>query len=63
MDLFLVPRLIIVAQTVVEDSLSRCHQVLSSAWILALGFVDELVVPWPASITLFAMTLNYRLPV
>ena len=56
MALSLVPRLIVGAQ-------SRRHQVLSSVWTLVLGFVDELVARWPASVTHFAKALNYQLPV
>ena len=63
MALSLVPRLIVGARNDVADSLSRRHQVLSSVWTLALGFVDKLVAGWLASVTLFAKALNYQLPV
>ena len=61
-DLSLVPRLIVGAQYVVADSLSHRQQVLSLEWILAQGFMVELVAQWPASVVLFATALNYRLP-
>ena len=63
LDLILVSQFIRGSQNVVADSLSCHQQVLISEWTLAKEVMDELVVKWPATVDLFATTLNYRLPV
>ena len=59
----LVPQFIMGARNVVGDSLSRSNQVIGSEWILAREVVLGLLAIWPATIDLFAMALNYCLPV
>ena len=64
MGLSLVPRFIVGAQNIVSVSLSCRHQVLSSEWTSAQGFVDELVAQWPVTVAFFLpQPSNYRLPV
>ena len=48
---------------VLADSLSRRSQVLGSKWTLCPQAVSELLRRWPATIDLFATSLNHRLPV
>ena len=48
---------------VLADSLSRCSQVLGSEWTLCPQAVSELLCRWPATIDLFATSLNHRLAV
>ena len=42
---------------------SRLQQGLGSEWTLAQNVVDELQERWPMMVDLFAIALNYRLPV
>ena len=51
------------ALNVLVDSLSRCSQVLVSEWTLCLEAFRDLHCRWPATIDLFATSLNHRLPV
>ena len=59
----LLPQFIPGHLNVLADSLSRCSQVLSSEWTLCPQAVSELLHWWPATIDLFATSLNHRLPV
>ena len=47
--------------SVLADSLSRRNQVLGSEWTLCPQAVEELLRRWPATIDLFATSLNHRL--
>ena len=58
----LVPQFIPGRLNVMADSLSRRSQVLGSEWTLCLPAFRDLLL-WPATIDLFAMSLNHRLPV
>ena len=62
-ELMLVSQFIIGAKNVVADSLSCRHQVLGSEWTLAQEVVNNLQVMWPVTVDLFAICLNYCLPV
>ena len=44
-------------------SLSSPNEVVGSEWTLAQDVVDQLVHRWPATIDLFATSLNHRMPV
>ena len=57
----LLPRFIPGHLNVLADSLSRCSQVLGSEWTLCPQAVSELLHQWPATIDLFATSLNHRL--
>ena len=59
----LVPQFIPGHLNVVADSLSRRWQVLGSEWTLCSPAFRHLLRLWPATIDLFAMALNHRLPV
>ena len=59
----IVPQFITGSRNVVADSLSHQDQVIGSEWTLAQDVVDELVRKWPATVNLFATSLNYCLPV
>ena len=48
---------------VLADSISLRNQVLGSEWTLCSQAVEELLRRWPATIDLFATSLNHRLPV
>ena len=48
---------------VLADSLSSHSQVFDSEWTLCPQAVSELLRRWPATIDLFATSLNHRLPV
>ena len=48
---------------VLADTLSHCSQVLGSEWTLCFPAFRDLLLPWPATIDLFATSLNHRLPV
>ena len=62
-DMVLVPQFILGKNNVLADSLSRQNQVIGSEWTLYQEVVDRLIRRWPATIDLFAMSLNYLLPV
>lgn len=51
------------SKNVVADALSRPNQIQGTEWTLCQEVVDKLVHLWPATIDLFATSLNYRLPV
>ena len=57
----LAPQFIMGAKIVVAGSLSRLDQVIGSEWTLAQELVSDLVRRWPATIDLFATSLNYCL--
>ena len=58
----LVPQFIPGRLNVLADTLSCCSQVLELEWTLCFpAFLDLLL--WPATIDLFATSLNHRLPV
>ena len=59
----LVPQFIPDKLNVLADSLSRRSQVLSSEWTLCHQAFRELLRRWPATIDLFATSMNARLPV
>ena len=63
MDLSVVPQFIVGAQNVVADSQGCRRQVLASGWTFTQEVVDELVARWLATVNLFTLALNYRLPV
>ena len=58
----LLPQFIPGHLNVLVDSLSCRSQVLSSEWTLCPEAFCELLCRWPATIDLFAMLLNHRLP-
>ena len=60
-EITLVPQFIMGAQNVIADSLSHQHQVLVSKWMLAQDVVTSLLTRWPATVDLFATSLNYCL--
>ena len=57
------PQFILGAKNVIADSLSRVGQVIASEWTLCQEVVDDLIKRWPATVDLFATSLNHRLPV
>ena len=59
----LVPQFIPGRMNVLADSLSRRLQVLGSEWTLCFPAFQDLLCLWPATIDLFAASLNRRLPV
>ena len=59
----LLPQFISGHLNVLADSLSRRSQVLGSEWTLCSQAVRYLLRRWPATIDLFATSLNHRLPV
>ena len=59
----LIPQFIPGRLNVLADSLSRRFQVLGSEWTLCFQAFRELLCWWPATIDLFATSLNARLPV
>ena len=59
----LIPQFIPGHLNVLADSLSRRSQVLGSKWTLCPEAVSELLRRWPATIDLYATSLNHRLPV
>ena len=58
-----VPQFIQGKHNVLADSLSRQDQVIGSEWTLVQDVVDRLIHRWPATVDLFATSINYRLPV
>ena len=62
-SILLSPQFILGRQNVVADSLSRSQQVIASEWTLCQQEVDLLLKKWPATVDLFATSLNNRLPV
>ena len=61
-EVTLLPQFILGSSNVVADSLSRRGQVIASEWTLCQEEVDHLLRTWPATVDLFATSLNYRLP-
>ena len=59
----LLPQFIPGHLNVLADALSHRSQVLGSEWTLCPQAVSELLRRWPATVDLFATSLNYRLPV
>ena len=59
----LLPQFIPGHLNVLADSLSHRSQVLGSEWTLSPQAVHDLLRRWPATIDLFATSLNHRLPV
>ena len=59
----LVPQFILGRHNVLADSLSRANQVVGSEWTLCQEVVNKLLRRWPATVDLFATSLNYRLQV
>ena len=59
----LLPQFLLGSQNVIADSLSRPNEVQGAEWTLCQQVVDRLTKIWPATIDLFATSLNYRLPV
>ena len=59
----LVPQFIPGRLNVLADSLSRRSQVLGSEWTLCFPVFREILRRWPATIDLFATSMNARLPV
>ena len=57
------PQFLLGSQNVIADSLSRPNQIQGAEWTLCQEVVDMLIKRWPATIDLFATSLNYRLPV
>ena len=62
-EMILRPQFLLGSQNVIADSLSRPNQVQGSEWTLCQEVVDRLTQKWPATIDLFATSLNYRFPV
>ena len=58
-----VPQFILGRHNVLADSLSRRDQIVGSEWTLCQDVVNRLLRQWPATIDLFATSLNFRLPV
>ena len=63
LNVTLLPQFVMGSHNVISDSLSRKNQVIGSEWTLVQEVVDELLQRWPATIDLFATSLNYRIPV
>ena len=59
----LVPQFIPGRLNVLADTLSRRSQILGSEWTLCFPAFRDLLLLWPATIDLFATSLNHRLPV
>ena len=59
----LLPQFIPGRHNVLADALSRRNQVIGSEWTLTQEVVDKLLRHWPATVDLFATSLNHRLPV
>ena len=59
----LLPQFFLGKLNVLADSLSRRPQVLGSEWTLFSVAFHQLPRRWPATIDLFATSLNHRLPV
>ena len=59
----LLPQFIPGKVNVLADSLSRRNQVIGSEWTLCAEAFRQLLHRWPATIDLFATSLNHRLPV
>ena len=57
------PQFIPGKMNVLADSLSRRNQVIGSEWTLCTEAFHQLLRLWPATIDLFATSLNHRLPV
>ena len=59
----LVPQFIPGRVNVLADTLSRRSQVLGSEWTLCFPAFRDLLLLWPATIDLFATSLNHRRPI
>ena len=59
----LLPQFIPGKLNVLADSLSRKSQVLGSEWTLCSEAFHQLLRRWPATVDLFATSLNHHLPV
>ena len=59
----LLPQFIPGKLKVLADSLSRKSQVIGSEWTLCSEAFSQVLRQWPATIDLFATSLNHRLPV
>ena len=59
----LLPQFIPGKMNVLADSLSRRNQVIGSEWTLCAEAFRQLLRLWPATVDLFATSLNHRLPV
>ena len=59
----LLPQFILGRLNVLADSLSRRSQVIGSKWTLCSEAFHQLLCQWPATIDLFATSLNNCLPV
>ena len=59
----LVPQFVRGSGNVVADSLNRRNQVVGLEWTLHQDVVNALLWRWPATVDLFATSLNHRLPV
>ena len=62
-QMLLLPQFLMGTHNVVADSLSRPNEVIGSEWTLAQDMLDQLIHRWPATIDLFATSLNHRMPV
>ena len=62
-DVLVLPQFVQGRDNVVADALSRPNMVISTEWTLTQEVVDSLLTAWPATIDLFATSLNYRFPV
>ena len=62
-EVSIIPQFIPGRNNVLADSLSRHNQVIGSEWTLAQDIVSEITKLWPATIDLFATSLNHRFPV
>ena len=59
----LCPQFLLGSRNVIADSLSRPNQIQGAEWTLCQETVDQITRRWPATIDLFATSLNYRFPV
>ena len=57
------PQFLLGSQNVIADSLSRPNQIQGAEWTLCQEVVDRITRRWPATIDLFATSLNHRFPV
>ena len=57
------PQFLAGSRNVIADSLSRPNEIQGTEWTLCQQVVDKLTKTWPATIDLFATSINYRLPV
>ena len=62
-QILFLPQFVMGTHNVVADSLSRPNEVIGSEWTLTQDVVDQLIHRWPATIDLFATSLNHQMPV